>query len=141
MGLNISAYVKRHITYDGGETLLPENELIYSGNITHNLNKMAMEAGIYKAVWRPYELHINFDKGKEDNQDYIYEFEDETTVKAKDVFLIIENGFRDMKKRPEHYKKFDSPNGWGLYENFIPFLSEYLDALRKYPEAIIECNR
>lgn len=31
---------------------------VYDANITHNLNTMAEEAGIYKHLWRPEELGI-----------------------------------------------------------------------------------
>ena len=31
---------------------------VFSANITHNLGKMADEAGIYKALWRPDEVEI-----------------------------------------------------------------------------------
>ena len=31
---------------------------VYSANITHNLNRMAMEAGIYECLWRPDEHGI-----------------------------------------------------------------------------------
>ena len=35
-----------------------EPEGAYSANITHNLGKMAEEAGIYKHLWRPEEIGI-----------------------------------------------------------------------------------
>ena len=31
---------------------------VYWANITHNLNSMADEAGIYKHLWRPEEIEI-----------------------------------------------------------------------------------
>ncbi len=33
-------------------------EEVYISNVTHNLNKMAGEAGIYEALWRPEEIGI-----------------------------------------------------------------------------------
>lgn len=39
------------------------------------------------------------------------------------------------------YKKFDSPNGWGTYEHFVSFVEEYLEALEKYPNAVVTCDR
>jgi hypothetical protein len=139
MSLDVSLRLKRHITYDNGRTLIPDDELVYSGNITHNLNEMAMEAGIYEAVWRPYKLHPDFDKSGDD--DCAYSFEKKTEIRAKNISEIIQKGVEDMRKKPEHYKKFDSPNGWGLYKDFMPFLEKYLEALQKYPEAIVECDR
>ena len=46
-----------------------------------------------------------------------------------------------MLARPVHYKTFDSPNGWGLYKHFVPFIEKYLEALKEYPESFVECNR
>ena len=33
-------------------------ETVYDANITHNLGKIAKEAGIYQALWRPDECGI-----------------------------------------------------------------------------------
>ena len=97
-----------------------ETECVFDANITHNLNKMADAAGIYEACWRPEEIGA---------------------TKASDIIPILEKGFEDMKTRPEHYKQFDSPNGWGLYIHFLPWVESYLNACRKYPDAIIEVSR
>jgi hypothetical protein len=35
-----------------------EDDEVYTANITHNLNRMAKEAGIYKHLWRPDEIGI-----------------------------------------------------------------------------------
>jgi hypothetical protein len=46
-----------------------------------------------------------------------------------------------MKARPKHYEKFNSSNGWGMYHNFIPWIEEYLKALKEFPEAQVVCDR
>lgn len=97
-----------------------ETECVFDANITHNLNKMADAAGIYEACWRPEEIGA---------------------TKASDIIPILEKGFEDMKARPEYYKQFDLPNGWGLYIHFLPWVESYLNACRKYPDAIIEVSR
>jgi hypothetical protein len=97
-----------------------ETNCVFHANITHNLNKMAMAAGIYEACWRPEEINA---------------------TKASDIILILEKGFEDMKNRPEYYKQFNSPNGWGLYVNFLPWVKKYLDACKEYPDSIIEVSR
>lgn len=97
-----------------------ETNCVYDANITHNLGKMADAAGIYYALWRPEEIGA---------------------TKASDIIPILEKGFEDMKERPEHYKQFDSPNGWGLYVHFLPWVESYLNACREYPDAIIEVSR
>lgn len=110
---------------------------LYDANITHNLAEMAIEAGIYEALWRPYRL---LDGYREMDYEKEREFEDSHKVFARDIISVIENGLNDLKARPDHFRKFDSPNGWGTYENFVPFVEEYLCAKRSYPDAIVETN-
>jgi len=97
-----------------------DSDCVFSANITHNLNKMADAAGIYEACWRPEEIGA---------------------TKAGDIIPILEKGFEDMKSRPEHYKQFDSENGWGTYKDFVPWVESYLSACLEFPEAIIEVSR
>jgi len=97
-----------------------DTQELYWANITHNLGEMAEKAGIYKALWRPEEI------------DAIY---------SKDIIDIVEKGLYDLKQRPEYFKQFNSPNGWGTYKHFVPFVEEYLKALKEYPESKIEVSR
>lgn len=97
-----------------------EQEMLYDANITHNLGKMAGEAGIYKALWRPEEIGAKY---------------------AKDIIDIVEKGLSDLKSRPEYFEQFNSQNGWGMYKNFVPFVEEYLDALKQYPNSEIYVSR
>ena len=97
-----------------------ETELLYWTNITHNLGEMADKAGIYKALWRPEEIGAKY---------------------AKDIIEIVEKGLSDLKSRPEYFKQFNSSNGWGMYEHFVPFVAKYLDALKEYPKAKISISR
>ena len=97
-----------------------EIEPLYCTNITHNLGKMADKAGIYKALWRPEKIDVKY---------------------AKDIIEIVEKGLKDLKARPEYFKQFNSPNKWGIYEHFVPFVTEYLEALKQYPESKIEVSR
>lgn len=97
-----------------------ETEELYTANITHNLNKMADAAGIYEALWRPEE------KGY--------------TVAAH-LIRPLTIGLRRLKASPSKYEKFNAENGWGLYENFVPFVEKYLEACKEYPEAKIEVSR
>jgi hypothetical protein len=140
MSLDVSLYRNYHVSYDGGKTLEEKREAVYSDNITHNLNAMADAAGIYEALWRPYQLKEGYNIPDGDH-DAEYKFEEANPVKAREIIPIIEKGLEDMLARPEYYKTFDSPNGWGLYKNFVPFIEEYLGALKEYPESFVECNR
>ena len=97
-----------------------ERETLYNSSITHNLNKMAGEAGIYEACWQPEEIGA---------------------TKAKDIIGKLALAVDLMKKYPERFKKFDSPNGYGKYEHFLPWVESYLKACEENPNATIEVSR
>lgn len=120
MSLDVYLNRKWYLSYDEGKTYTEDDEQVYWANITHNLGKMAGEAGIYEALWRPEEI------GK---------------TKASEIVELLEKGLADLKARPEHFEKFNSPNGWGMYEHFVPFVEEYLEACKEYPDAIIGVSR
>lgn len=140
MSLDVELYRNYHVTYDEGKTLEPQKESLYRSNITHNLGKMANEAGLYEALWRPYQLKEGYNIPEDDYQAE-YKYEEANPVQAHEIIPIIEKGLEDMKARPKHYEAFNSPNGWGMYEHFVPFIEKYLEALKKYPEAFVECDR
>lgn len=119
-----------------------EQKLLYDANITHNLGGMAEKAGIYEALWRPYRLKENYNKEIEqlDSNDE-QAFESSTIVQAKEIVDIVRKGLTDLKARPEYYEQFNSSNGWGLYENFVPFVEDYLTALEENPDAIVSVSR
>jgi hypothetical protein len=120
MSLDVYLTRKKWVSYDEAKTHTEENEEVYWANITHNLGKMAAEAGIYEALWRPEEI------GK---------------TKASEIVELLEKGLADLKARPEHFETFNSPNGWGMYEHFVPFVEKYLEACKEYPDAVIEVSR
>jgi hypothetical protein len=93
---------------------------VYTANITHNLGKMAESAGIYKALWRPEE------------EDYYY---------ARDLIEPLTKGLALLTSDPERFKAFNSPNGWGMYEHFVPFVAQYLEACAANPDATVEASR
>lgn len=120
MSLDISLKIQKIVSYDKGKTFLDEEEYVYDSNITHNLVEMADKAGIYKALWRPEEIDI---------------------TKAGDLIPLLKKGFYDLKNRPDYFKKYNSSNGWGMYENFLPFVEKYLNACIEYPNAEVETCR
>lgn len=97
-----------------------DGECVYSANITHNLTRMADAAGIYKHLWRPEELGI---------------------TRAGDLIEPVTTGLIDMAALPSYYRQFSSSNGWGLYENFVPWVAKYLQACIEHPNATIEVSR
>jgi hypothetical protein len=139
MGLSVTLMRKYQISYDGGKTLKEKKENVYYVNITHNLGKMAKEAGIYEALWRPYMLKENYVPAEDYDEERKYE--DSVETRAYEIIPILEKGLESMKATPEYYKTFDSPNGWGLYEHFLPFVEGYLAACKQYPEAIVDVWR
>lgn len=93
---------------------------VYWANITHNLNVMADAAGIYGALWRPDEHGL---------------------MKAGQLVPILEKGLADLKARPEYFKTFDAPNGWGTYIHFVPWVEKYLEACKENPDADVRVSR
>ena len=93
---------------------------VYDGNITHNLGKMADEAGIYHHLWRPEEIGIH---------------------KAEQLIEPLERGLAFLKSDPERFRPFDAPNGWGKYEDFVAFVQDYLAACRENPDANVSASR
>jgi hypothetical protein len=140
MGLSVNLVRQKWVSYDEGKTHTVENEEVYWANITHNLGKMADEAGIYEALWRPYQLRDDF-KEFELYADDEYEFEEKCIIKASDIIEVLEKGLADLKARPKHFEKFNSSNGWGMYHNFVPFVERYLDACKENPECIVKVDR
>ena len=105
-----------HITKEPYDNEDWGQEYLYTANITHNLGEMATAAGIYKALWRPDEI------GAE---------------RAKDIIDLLEEGLRDLIDRPTYFEVYNSPNGWGTYKNFLPFVVKYLEALKAYPDGYL----
>lgn len=139
MSLDVYLYRRKWISYDAGKTLTEEEETFYDANITHNLGEMAKEAGIYEALWRPHRLREDYDIA-EDNYEAEHEFEDNVVILASEIIPVLEKGLNDLKARPEYFEKFNSSNGWGMYENFVPFVEKYLNACKEYPNAIVEVS-
>lgn len=106
MSLDVSLYI--------GE------ECVYNANITHNLNKMADEAGIYLHLWRPEELNIN---------------------KANQLIGPLTFGLEFLKSDPKHFEQFNASNGWGLYKHFVTWIESYLNACKENPDAEIQISR
>lgn len=96
--------------------LVRKEYLVYL-NITHNLGAMWEEAGIYDALYNS------------------------AGMEASEVLPVLVNGLSDMIAYPEKYKKYNSPNGWGLYENAVPWLAELIKGFNENPDAIIEVRK
>lgn len=97
-----------------------ESNDVYWANITHNLGKMADEAGIYEALWRPEELGAQ---------------------RARDIIAALRGGLAALRADPERFRAFNPSNGWGDYEGLVHFVAQYLAACEQHPEAIIRVSR
>jgi hypothetical protein len=93
---------------------------VYSANITHNLNSMAREAGIYEQLWRPDEIGAK---------------------KASQLIEPLRAGLSLLKSDPERFKKFNPSNGWGTYEGLVTFTENYLKACEEWPDAEVYASR
>ena len=92
----------------------------FSSNITHNLGRMAAEAGIYDVLWRPDEAGIE---------------------RASQVADTLRVGITEMRADPERFRRFNAANGWGTYDQFLPWLKEYLAACEANPSARVRVSR
>jgi hypothetical protein len=105
---------------------------IYSGNITHNLGKMAREvkyglewAGVadlslYDVLWRPEEHGFYF---------------------AREISELLDEGWNILLSDPEKYKRYNPENGWGSYEGLCDFVYRYRNACWDNPEAELSISR
>lgn len=100
--------------------MVTHEQYVYEANITHNLNRMAEAAGIYLHLWRPEELGITL---------------------AKELVEPLRAGLLKLKADPDHFRQFNASNGWGLYENFVPFVEKYLAACEADPDATVVASR
>lgn len=92
----------------------------YSSNITHNLNKMAKEAGIYYHCWRPEEIGV---------------------TKASQLIEPLRAAVALMKADKPRFEKHNAENGWGTYKHFLPWVEQYLAACESTPDADVSVSR
>lgn len=94
-----------------------EPAVLFSTNITHNLGPMWREAGVRDAL---YESN-----GKP----------------AADVIPALAEGVAAMSRDPARFRKFNASNGWGTYDDALPWLRNVLAACKEHPTAIIRISR
>ena len=93
---------------------------VFESNITHNLGDMATAAGVYNYLWRPDTVGV---------------------TRAKQLIKPLEAGLARLQAYPDKYRKYDSPNGWGEYEDLVWFVEQYLDACKAHPDAEVSVSR
>jgi len=119
----------RELSLDEAKQLYPdadvaeyeyESDTVFRANITHNLNTMAVEAGIYQHLWRPEELDI---------------------MLASQLIDPLREGLHRLKSDPERFRALNPKNGWGDYDGLVDFVEKYLNACYQYPDASVEADR
>jgi len=93
---------------------------VYHANITHNLTRMATEAGLYESLWRPDENRLTH---------------------ARDLIELLRAGLRRLREAPLTFQQFNPSNGWGTYEGLCTFVVNYLAACEAHPEAEVSVSR
>ena len=97
-----------------------EDSTVFSANVTHNLGEMADAAGIGDTLWSPNEIGI---------------------TKAHQLIVPLSIGLTKLKNDPEAFKRFNPANGWGSYDDFVPWIEEYIAACVKWPDATVRVSR
>lgn len=119
MSLDITFFYEAKVKYDENYTH-EFYDTVYSANITHNLNRMALEIGVYEYLWRGDENGIEF---------------------AAQLIPILEKAVDDAKENKSKLRQLEPSNGWGRYEDFIHFLECTLKAAKEDLHAKVEWSR
>lgn len=123
--ISLDEWKERNPGVEPVQATIIDNDLFWY-NITHNLNKMAMEVKLhtghtlYEYLWRPDELGLTI---------------------ALPLIAPLKEGLAQLEFAPEHFKKFNPENGWGNYEGLVKFVKAYLSACEKHPQARIHISR
>jgi hypothetical protein len=99
-----------------------QGESLDDFNITHNLNKMAQAAGIYECLWRPEE-------------------QTPPITIAVQCIPILRDGLATLRGTPGIFRPMSAANGWGTYEQFVPWVEKVLAACEANPDALVRVSR
>ena len=101
---------------------------VYSGNITHNLGKMASKVvlanglTLYMILWRPDEC-------------------EPPLRKASDIAELLDEALGILIQDKDQLKPYNPQNGWGNYHGLFELVHAYRNAARAEPNADIEVCR
>lgn len=101
---------------------------VYSGNITHNLGKMAAEVkvgiggslSLYDIMWRPEEHNLQY---------------------ARQIGDLLDEAFNVLLADPDKFKQYTPENHWGSYEGLVDFVYKYRNACWDNPDAEVSVCR
>ena len=111
--MSLDVRLKMEVDTGGNE---PYDLTLNEDYITHNLGKMAAEAGVYDVLWRPEEIGI-------------------TT--AGELIQPLAEGLERLRSDPAHYEKFNPANCCNGYRYLVSFVTDYLAACKEHPKASV----
>ena len=93
-----------------------DDEELWSGNITHNLGRMAEHIAtrnytLYELLWHPSESGFLYA-----NREYKYN---------------IYNALKNMLLHRDELQQYNPENGWGSYDSLLHFVQSFAEALSK----------
>lgn len=104
--------------------LIEDGVTVYTCNITNNLKNMVQAFGekYYLILWKPQELEI---------------FTSLSEIQAKDLIFFYEEILIELIRNRKEYERYNSPNGWGTYDDLLNFLVQLVSYCHKYPKATV----
>lgn len=93
---------------------------VYTGNITHNLERMADAAGLYQVLWRPEEIGVKL---------------------GAEAVPLLRAGIFWLENHEEEARHLNPSNGWGSYDGLLGFARQTLKACEEYPDGEISVSR
>lgn len=115
--MSLDIYFQKEVDLGGEE---PEIFVAYTSNMTHNVGDMLDGCDLYEPIWYPERNGIKT---------------------ASQLIPKLRDGIAKMEDDPNKFKVFDAPNGWGTYEQVLPWLREVLRAALMYPKADVYSSR
>ena len=89
---------------------------VFDKNITYNLRQMLVVAGLPDSFWTL------------------------DGMVASDAEDLLYSVWRELRTRTDYYEQFNSPNGWGLHKNLLPFIKDMYLASRQHPRGIFRID-
>lgn len=85
---------------------------VYSESISANLTAIAVAVGIERHLWSPASVGI---------------------TRADEMVPALTEAIAKLKADPDQFFKYDAPQRWGIYEQFLAYLERYLAQCKRYP--------
>lgn len=60
---------------------------------------------------------------------------------ARQIIEPLATGVALLATQKRRFEEFNSLNGYGMWEHFVPFCMSYLQACRDYPDALVQVSR